>query len=80
MGISRMLLTQETEMLVINLSQCHFLQTNLTWSDLELNTDPRIERPATNGLMHGTVFVILWVPISSLEGQKKTATSYADCG
>jgi hypothetical protein len=60
-----MTLTQETEVLVINLSQCHFFQTNLTWSGLELNTDARIEWHATNGLMHGTALVILWFLISS---------------
>jgi hypothetical protein len=37
-----------------NLSQCHFVHQNPTWTDLGSNPGLRGERPSTNRLSHGT--------------------------
>jgi hypothetical protein len=54
-------LTGETEVLgVKNCSGASLSTTNLTWTGLRSNPGLRAERPATNGVNHGTAYKFIY--------------------
>jgi hypothetical protein len=62
-----------------NLSQCHFIHHNPTWTDPGSNLGLRDERPATYRLSHGTAFLTELNVIGPVHATKSIGEQSCSC-